>query len=497
MLLTNVAVANNVTAISKAHPEYLIFAVPSQFDRLDPTLSMDAQTKNALQLIFEPLVQLNNKQEIVPVLAQDWFLNNKENLIVIHINENHFFSDGTKITANDIVNSILRMCKVESKSSTDLHGLLGCETGSPQIKAIDNYHIRLKLNENPSVFLFQLTSPRVVITRRSSNGLIGSGPYKIAQRTDDYLVLAKNPLYWNANFVKNSGLILFRLQENKINEWLNQSHLDGTIMYSISRIMKFNNKNFILKNEPPMTTEILVFNNQRFPFNKKIVRQAIISELYNDNKISHCMNGIDRAYGVIPPGIGGSIANLSPPTMQEIKPEEIFEAVPELKNHIISVTIHRHSALKNDCEDEALISAAIKYHINVNVKYHDNYASLWPLYLNHQLDGFVEFFDIKSREGYSIFQVFMAKSPENYSNIIDHKLDGMIEQALTMQNSHDRFQQYRKINQYLLSEGYIDPYYYIGHSNIWNICLEGLNNSFYFNPYQHLPELSRQSGCKN
>lgn len=244
-----------------------------------------------------------------------------------------------------------------------------------------------------------------------------------------------------------------------------------------------------------MTTEVLVFNNQRFPFKEKLIRQALIAEIYNRNKIYRCMNSAEKAYGLIPNGIGGSIANLAPKQLLEITPEDVFKKIPQLKNNFYPVTIHRHSALKNDCEDNELIDAAKKYHINVKLQYHQDYSKLTPLSLTHNLDGFIEFFDIKSREAYTVLQFFVPSSSENYSNTKDKKIDLLLAQALTASSSHERFQGYQVVNKYLLTEGVIDPYYYVGHSNMLNKCLVGIDDAFNFNPYHNLQKIYRKYNC--
>lgn len=487
-----------LSTLTTLHPDYLLFGVPNQFGLLDPRLSMNVQTRYALQLIFEPLIKINNKQELEPALAKSWHVANNGKTIIISLQENHRFSDGAIVTAQDVAQSIQRICTDGNDLISGFKGLEGCHSAKNhalQIKVIDKSHLQFNININPTLFLFQLTSPRAVITKLTAQGLIGSNYYMLDKYENNYLILKPNPYYWDNKEVKNAGLILYRLDEKEINTWLASKHLDGTIMYALSKIMRFNNQHYQLKEEPSFTTEILVFNNQRFPFNIKLVRQALVSDIYNSDQVYKCLYDVEKAYGVIPPGIGGSIANVAPKTMPVIRPEEIFNQVPQLKNNFYSVTIHRHSALQNTCEDNALISVAKKYHIHVHLKYHPDYATLWPLYLNHQLDGFIEFFDTRSREAYTVLQFFTADSSENYANTKDKKIGSLIENALVMPTSHQRFQGYQLANRYLLSEGIVAPYYYIGHSNILSQCLMGMTRDFYFNPYEGLAQLYRKPHC--
>src|SRR5689334_21231727 len=98
------------------------------------------------------------------------------------------------------------------------------------------------------------------------------------------------------------------------------------------------------------------------------------------------MPGAHRPYGIIPNGVGGSLANMSPSTMPEIAAHEVFQKVPSLKNKKVSVVIHQLYDVKSDCESNQIIQAAKKYNILVTFKYHKDYSNLAPLYANHSLD---------------------------------------------------------------------------------------------------------------
>lgn len=71
----------------------------------------------------------------------------------------------------------------------------------------------------------------------------------------------------------------------------------------------------------------------------------------------------------------------------------------------------------------------------------------------------------------------------------------MLNKAVSMPSSHGRFQIYRNIAEYLQSSAIIIPLLYMDHGNLINKCLSGIDEDFFFNPFRHLPNLSK-TNCK-
>jgi ABC-type oligopeptide transport system substrate-binding subunit len=265
------------------------------------------------------------------------------------------------------------------------------------------------------------------------------------------------------------------------------------LMYRMEELWNFRDANYKLIKSNPNITKILVLNNQRFPFNKPIVRKALSAEIYNHFDYS-CMPGAHKPYGIIPNGVGGSLANMSPSSMQEITANEVFQEVPSLKFQKVSVVIHQLYDVKNDCESNQIIQAAKKYNIAVTFKYHKDYSDLAPLYVNHNLDGFMDLFIFKNREASNILE-FFAKGGENDANINQNNIDKMLKEAVSTSSSHGRFQIYKKLAQYMQGENISIPLYYMDHGNLMSKCLSGISEDFFFNPFLELPELSKIKNC--
>ena len=478
---------------------FLVFTIPVKLDALEPTSSLSAHTKLSLPLIYEPLVAIASKQELQPVLAASWLISTDNKSVTIVIKQKHFFSDNTEVTAQDVVNSINRVCSQNSKVFEEMKGLTGCEDHAKgknvdaEMKVIGKYEIKFNINCSPTNFLFQLSSPSLVITKQTNHGLVGSGPYIVEEKNENYMVLNKNPYASSDNIAKNTGVAILYTNQNDIFSILKNDKPDGSIMYRMQDIWNFKDENYRLVKVNPNITEILVLNNQHFPFNKPIVRKALSSSIYN-NFMQTCIPGAHKPYGVIPYGTGGSIASSPPKKFPEISAKEVFKEVPELKNKKTIVFIHQLDDLKNNCESEQITKAAKQFNIDIQFKYHKTYSTLEPLYLNHKLDGFIELYVFKNREAYSMLQ-FFTQAGENNANVNNNVIDEMLYKAIAEPSSHRRFQAYRKIAEYIQSEAILVPLFYMDHGNLLSTCLAETSDNFLFNPFSYIPQLNKIKGC--
>ncbi len=481
----------------KKYKNFLIFAIPVSFGKFDPILYLQAHTRYTLPLVFEPLVSINPNQELEPILAKSWDIDQQHNTVTITLNDNHRFSDGSHLTAPDVVNSILRVCSKKSQVSLELDGLIECNKHNPQVEALNATTVRFKINTHPTIFLFQLSSPNTVITKQNQSGeLLGSGPYFLDTLTHDYIVLKKNAHYHNPSNMKNDGIIFYYLDKNKVQESFKTDRPDGAIMYRTSDLNGLQDDNYKTIKSNSNITMIFVINNNHFPFNYKIVREAISTEIYNQNRVESCVSNSHKAYGIIPTGLGGSIANMPPAHKPEISPDTVFKQIPSLKEKMAIIYVHRHIDSKNTCEEKALIDAAKKYNISMKFIYDADYSILLPLYLSHKADAFMELYVVKNREAYTVLQSFAHNGP-NVANINGFQFDNLLNTALSESSSHKRFQDYQVLAKYIESEAFVIPLYYSDHSNLISRCLLGVSKDFYFNPYRIFPTLYKSLGCVN
>src|SRR5581483_9951655 len=113
--------APQATPVVKAPLNKQVFTYPmtgiSDITTFDPALAFDAQSITAIQMVFTGLVQLNDQEQIVGQLAQNWSVSSDGLNWTFHLKKNLKFSDGTPLTSADVAYSIDRALQPATKST--------------------------------------------------------------------------------------------------------------------------------------------------------------------------------------------------------------------------------------------------------------------------------------------------------------------------------------------------------------------------------------------
>ena len=179
--------------------------------------------KYATSLMFLPLVELNSKLEFEGEIADSVTTEDNKNFIV-HIDEKATWSDGEKITADDVVYTALRLTSpVIGNASMMYYVFEGVgddgftEEGAESIdgiKAIDDATVQFTTKDEMSLTTFEnsyarylMTLPKHVIEQYSEEELktadwfnhpdVVSGPYMVTDfDVDHYISYKANENYW-------------------------------------------------------------------------------------------------------------------------------------------------------------------------------------------------------------------------------------------------------------------------------------------------------------
>ena len=96
----------------KAPANQQVFTDPilgsSDIITFDPARAYDTSSTSAIQMVFTGLVQLDDKFQIKPQLAQYWQQTSDGLTWTFHLNPHLKFSDGSPLTSADVIYSIER-----------------------------------------------------------------------------------------------------------------------------------------------------------------------------------------------------------------------------------------------------------------------------------------------------------------------------------------------------------------------------------------------------
>lgn len=303
----------------------------SEPSSLDPHKVESDVENNIISDLFEGLVSVSPAGEIEPRLAEKW--ENKDNTVwTFHLRPGVTWSDGTAITAQDIVWSWQRLVSPLTASPYasypgNMHIVNGAEIAQGQkapetlgVKAIDDATLEVTLTQPNAAFLAMLAHPslvpldKVLISRYGDKWtkpehIVTSGPYKLSQWVvNERIVAERNPRYWdNAHTVINKVTYLPISSETADVNRYKAGEIDIVYTVPINQFAQLKKTmGDQLDVSPQLATYYYEFNTTRPPFNDPRVRRALNMALDKDIIAEKVLGQGQRpAWLISQPDIGG------------------------------------------------------------------------------------------------------------------------------------------------------------------------------------------------
>lgn len=488
---------------------------------LDPAFSKDQATTWACNQLFDGLVRLNEKLELVPAIADSWAIDPLMKTYTFFLKRDVYFHRDTCfsqanrtriVNAYDFQYSFERIIdpKIASPGSWIFNGRI--DSMEP-FKVIDSFTFQIKLQRPFYPFLNILSMqycsviPKEAIDwykNEFNKHPVGTGPFRFKFMNEGIaLFLSKNPLY----FIKDSlGKALPYLDgvkvsfiDNKKTEYLTflQNELDMISGIDISYLNELINKDGQLQQDkqgkikmytsPYLNTEYLGFLNESMlpaqsPLRNKNVRKAINYGINRKELIQYLKNNIGQSAnsGFVPKGL--SSFDESAVIGYQYQPDEARKLLQETKldfKNLPPIVLHINSVNQDLAEFVAKQLEQIGLVVEVQ---------LHPSEFLGQIvkDGKAEFFrrswiaDYADPETYLTCFYSKNGSPPNYTRFNNPAFDALYEQALMERENSKRIQIYQEMDKIILEEAPIVPLFYdqairFAHPNIENISPNAMN----------------------
>ncbi|MDC9595990.1 ABC transporter substrate-binding protein [Xenorhabdus anantnagensis] len=306
-------------------------------DNMSEPASLDAHKVSSdvefdiIHDFFDGLVYTDRKGNIEPRLAERWETEDNKTWI-FHLRKGLKWSDGSPITAHDVVFSWRRLVDPNTVSpygsylenaaimnANDV--LIGKKKGEELgVKALDDMRIEIRL-ERPMGDFLQILTHSVMVplnekvikkhgdkwTRPGS--FVGSGPFKLSDwKVNEQVIGIRNSNYWNdKNTVINKVIYLVTGSEKgALNRYLSgEIDFTKTIpLESFESLKKTINDQVHIS--PKLGSYFYEFNNKTPPFDNIKVRQALNLAVDRDVIAYKVLRqGQKPAYTIMPPNIGG------------------------------------------------------------------------------------------------------------------------------------------------------------------------------------------------
>lgn len=296
---------------------------------LDPQLLTDEAGLNVAQFLYEGLVRLNDKDEIIPAGAESWEISEDGKTWTFKIRKDMKWSNGDPVTAKDYYNGIKRGITPETaseyayltfyiKGAQDFSEKKITDFEQVGLKVIDDYTLQFELSDPTAYFGKLLVMPIFYPLNEKAFAEFGekyaldpkksyySGPYILKEWSHgSKIVLERNPDYWSkdtfkieklvalitadldsaANSYANGELTITKISPEKLKAYEGKPELvsvsDGRVYY-----FSFNLKNDILKNQK--------------------VRQALSLAIDREKLVNEVLaNGSELGSGIVASGMPG------------------------------------------------------------------------------------------------------------------------------------------------------------------------------------------------
>jgi peptide/nickel transport system substrate-binding protein len=257
---------------------------------LDPHMTTANATTHTARQIFESLVAINSKYEVVPMLAKSYEISKDGKTVTFLLRQGVKFHNGKEMKAVDVIASMEKWQKIASTAKANL--------GNSTWEAKDDYTVILHV-ETPSYVLmyalaemqqFPAIMPKEVIEGADATGVkeyIGTGPFQFKElKPNQYLLLTKfkdyQPLSTPADGLsgKKEALVdelyYYNVPDSStaINGLISGEY-DFVSQVALDALPQIKNAKNVVQVLYPFGLQTLVFNKKQGVFTDVKLRQAV------------------------------------------------------------------------------------------------------------------------------------------------------------------------------------------------------------------------------
>jgi oligopeptide transport system substrate-binding protein len=286
----------------------------------DPAAQGDVGTAAVTSQIFEGLTALDPALVVRPALASSWDVADGGRTITFHLRGGLEFSDGSPLTAADVVRSWLRL--IEPTSPSPLASLMDDVVGASAYRqgqtrdrstvgleaAGSDVVVHLVHPFGEFVSVVAGSSFAIVPSTGTLDGTVGSGGYVVSDRSSTEITLRANDHYWAGAPAIGTVHLLTTIGGRSPVDAFQKGDLDYTPIsdYDASWIAYDPDLGPQLRSVPSLSLEYLGFDVRRAPFDDVRVRQAFALAIDWDRLVELASTGSEiPATSMVPVGVPG------------------------------------------------------------------------------------------------------------------------------------------------------------------------------------------------
>lgn len=452
---------------------------------LDPALAGDADSSYYVVEIFSGLVTLDQNLKVVPDLAERWDVSDDRLTYTFYLRKGVKFHDGRPVTAQDFKYSIERAANPALLSPTadtylgDIVGVKDKLNRKAQevqgVQVVDDYTLKITIDSPKSYFLAKLTFPAAFVVDKNNverggrtwtDKPNGTGPYKLKEYVrSQRLVLVKNDSFYldpkptidEVDFILGGGSFMTMYENGD----LDSVQVGITDFARVSDPSSPLNKE--LSKDPEFSTNFIVFNTRKPPFDDPKVRQAFALAIDRQKIVDVVFQQMDQvAIGILPPGMPGYLESNQQPAYDPAKAKQLL-AQSKYAGKMPDVTWTTYGAGGTAAQYIQAMTAMLKDNLGVNVSIQQTDWATYIGQLNDPARNPYQIFDIAWIADYADPQdfvdiLFRSGSIQNWSAYSNPDVDKLLDQAAVEKDTATRFKLYQQAEQMILADYPVVPF---------------------------------------
>jgi ABC-type oligopeptide transport system substrate-binding subunit len=325
-VITTVLLARDAGSVDAAdrNEVRILAGAPETYD---PAAAGDATTAAVTAQLYETLTAYDASLTLQPALAGSWDVADDGRRVVFHLRPDLVFSDGSPLTAEDVVGSWLRIIDPNAPSPLaqlmiDVRGArdhLAGRTSDPSLVGLraNGSDVEVELERPGADFpaivsspLFGVVPPGAWRDGQATFGLgaVVSGGYAVAAASEEEIRLERNERYWAGPPVIPTVRLLLDIGGRSPVSAFEDDDLDYTEVSLVDAPWIAYDRNLgpQLRETPSLSLTYLGIDTTSPPFDNPLVRQALGAAVdWRRITTLGSFGGQVPATSMVPPGIPG------------------------------------------------------------------------------------------------------------------------------------------------------------------------------------------------
>ena len=240
----------------------LVRRLEADVNTLNPLLQSTEDERQVLQYLFDPMVDFNQELEPIPGTIVKWEVLDAGKTYVLHIDPRAKFSDGTPVTAADVLFTLETIVGSDSVQFASWFDSLDKE----KTQAVDDRTVRVAFTEArvPQLVAFNIpVVPKHVYSKGKFDqvrAVVGNGPYVLERRErGKNIYLKRNENYWRQK--PHIDSVVFRVIEDDTVAW-------NALKRGDLHVTRLNNSAwFRVKDDPAVKERVTFYESYELMYN--------------------------------------------------------------------------------------------------------------------------------------------------------------------------------------------------------------------------------------